>query len=76
MRIPRAWGWVHLGRATAAASWLKKITILPLEGWSDVLYQPVGQAKTSPLTIMAVPFSVWCNRGLVGKMAVWIDAMG
>jgi hypothetical protein len=43
------------------------------EGWNDVLYQPVGQAKASPLTVTAVPYCVWGNRGL-GKMAVWIDA--
>jgi hypothetical protein len=45
----------------------------PLEGWNGVLYQPVAPAKASPLTVTAVPYCVWGNRGL-GKMAVWIDA--
>ena len=44
-----------------------------LEGWKDVLYQPVHPVTGKTLQITAVPYCLWGNRGL-GKMAVWLDA--
>jgi DUF1680 family protein len=44
----------------------------PLDDWKNVLYQPVRTPSNKPLSVTAVPYCVWGNRGL-GKMAVWID---
>jgi uncharacterized protein len=44
----------------------------PLDDWKNALYQPVRTPGNKPLSVTAVPYCVWGNRGL-GKMAVWID---
>jgi DUF1680 family protein len=44
----------------------------PLDDWKDVLYRPLQPAHTKPVTVTAVPYCIWGNRGL-GKMAVWLN---
>ena len=44
----------------------------PLDDWKDVLYRSLRSANTRPVTVTAVPYCIWGNRGL-GKMAVWLN---
>jgi DUF1680 family protein len=43
-----------------------------VEGWKDSLYCPAHPVTTKPVSVEAVPYCVWANRGL-GKMAVWLN---
>jgi hypothetical protein len=45
----------------------------PLEDWKNVLYRPLHAANAKPISVTAVPYCIWGNRGL-GKMAVWLDS--
>jgi len=44
----------------------------PLDDWKNVLYRPLHPANAKPVSVTAVPYCIWGNRGL-GKMAVWLD---
>jgi DUF1680 family protein len=44
----------------------------PRMSWGDTLYNSAREAASVPITITAVPYSTWGNRG-PGKMAVWIE---
>jgi DUF1680 family protein len=39
--------------------------------WGDTLYRPVGQSRTQPLEITAIPYFMWANRG-AEEMLLWI----
>ncbi|HEV2351590.1 MAG TPA: beta-L-arabinofuranosidase domain-containing protein [Terriglobia bacterium] len=41
-------------------------------GWDNALYRPIHAASGAPVTIKAIPYCVWGNRGQK-KMKVWID---
>ncbi len=41
--------------------------------WTGRLYQPLDVSPATPVTLTAVPYAVWGNRGL-GQMIVWIDS--
>jgi DUF1680 family protein len=41
--------------------------------WQGRLYQPVESTTPKPVTLTAVPYAIWGNRGM-GEMIVWIDA--
>ena len=41
--------------------------------WTGRLYQPLDVSPAAPVTLTAVPYAVWGNRGL-GQMIVWIDS--
>ncbi len=45
----------------------------PAVAWDDSLYRPVEGSLEGPVTVRAVPYCTWANRG-TGKMAVWIDS--
>jgi uncharacterized protein len=46
-----------------------------LSAWDKNLYRPVRTAPPETVTVRAVPYCVWGNRGK-GKMRLWIDATG
>lgn len=41
-------------------------------GWDNALYRPIRPASGAPVTVKAIPYCVWGNRGQK-KMKVWID---
>jgi DUF1680 family protein len=41
-----------------------------LSGWGGALHKP-DRTATKPITISAIPYSLWCNRE-PGEMLVWI----
>ena len=41
-------------------------------GWDNALYRQIRPASGAPVTIKAIPYCVWGNRGQK-KMKVWID---
>ncbi len=43
------------------------------EGWDEALYRQHHNIKTYPITIKAIPYYLWGNRG-EGEMIVWIRA--
>ena len=45
----------------------------PASTWSDLLYRPVRTVASQPLTIRAIPYCVWGNRGQQ-NMKVWIES--
>jgi DUF1680 family protein len=48
--------------------------LLSDEGWSDkLLYRYDQQGRADPITVTAVPYSVWDNRA-AGEMRVWFRA--
>lgn len=57
-----------LGGTTVITCEARKIA----DDWDDVLYKPAA-VKTEPITIKAVPYCLWNNRG-EGEMLVWIRA--
>jgi DUF1680 family protein len=40
--------------------------------WDGELYRPASGQVQGPVTVRAVPYCTWANRGL-GKMAVWVE---
>jgi uncharacterized protein len=48
--------------------------VVDLADWQDQLYRPVdqnGQTSTQPITLTAIPYYAWANRG-ENSMRVWI----
>ena len=46
---------------------LRRIT----QDWDNILYRQEGKSVEVPVTITAIPYYLWANRGL-GEMLVWI----
>jgi DUF1680 family protein len=42
-------------------------------GCDEALYRPYNNIKITPVTIKAIPYYLWGNRG-EGEMIVWIRA--
>jgi DUF1680 family protein len=43
----------------------------PAAGWDKLLYRPKGPSAEKPVTVTAVPYAFWSNRGL-GEMEIWV----
>lgn len=41
------------------------------QGWEGALYRPIAETREEPVTLTAVPYALWANRGR-GEMLVWI----
>ncbi len=48
--------------------------LLEQDTWDDQLYRPLHSVRGHPISIKAIPYCVWGNRG-EQKMSVWIDTV-